>query len=118
VLESEKGDEQIYSKVEKLVEMAKAEKVKARVEGFTAGGGGPRARLVIEADGEAAGFSIRLNKDNTVVLEFSTTSREEAERRAAVLKAAGVKVEVGKRYNKFLQPRRVAHRRLDKRTSR
>ncbi|MGB9704685.1 MAG: PaRep2b protein, partial [Pyrobaculum sp.] len=99
MLEEVKGDEQIYSKVEKLIEMAKAEKVKTRVEGFTIVKR-PRARLVVEADGVAAEYQIGLRKDNTVVLEFNTTNREEAERRAALLRAVGVRAEVGKRYNK------------------
>jgi hypothetical protein len=34
------------------------------------------------------------------VLRFSTTNREEAERRAAVLRAVGVRAEVWKKYNK------------------
>ncbi len=34
------------------------------------------------------------------MLRFSTTNREEAERRAAVLRAVGVRAEVWKKYNK------------------
>ncbi|MCU7787979.1 hypothetical protein ODS41_08650 [Pyrobaculum sp. 3827-6] len=64
MLEVVKSDEQIYSKVEKLIDMAKAEKVKARVEGFTAEGGRPRARLIVEADGVAAEYAIRLDENN------------------------------------------------------
>jgi len=96
MLEVVKGDEQIYSKVVKMIDMAKAEKVKARVEGFTTEGKRPRARLVVEADGVAAEFSISLHESNMVELRFGTTSHEEAERRAAVLRAVGVRAEVKK----------------------
>jgi hypothetical protein len=95
MLEVVKSDEQIYSKVEKLIDMAKAEKVKAQVEGFTIGKRA-RARLVIEADGAVAEYAIRLGENNKVELRFDTTDREEAERRAAVLRAVGVKAEVKK----------------------
>ncbi len=91
-----KGDQQIYSKVEKLIEMARAEKVEARLEGFAAEGGRPKARLVVEADGATAEYTIRLHKGNTVELRFKTTDREEAERRAALLRAVGVRAEVKK----------------------
>ncbi|MGC9051640.1 PaRep2b protein, partial [Pyrobaculum sp.] len=100
VLEAVKRDEQIYSKVVKMIDMARAERVKAWIKNFTAEGKRPRARLVVEADGVAAEYQIGLRKDNTVVLEFNTTNREEAERRAALLRAVGVRAEVGKRYNK------------------
>jgi hypothetical protein len=100
VLEAVKSDEQIYSKVQKLIEMARAEKVKARLEDFTAEGGRPKARLVIEADGAAVEYAIRLHEGNTVKLRFDTTDRGEAERRAAVLRAVGVKAEVKKIYHK------------------
>ena len=73
------------------------------MEGFTAEGGRPRARLVVEADGAAAEFSIRLHKNNTVELHFSTIDREEAERRAALLRAVGVRAEVKKTYNRSLK---------------
>jgi hypothetical protein len=53
MLEVVKSDEQIYSKVAKMIEMAKAENVKVWVKEFTAEGGRPRARLVVEADGAA-----------------------------------------------------------------
>jgi hypothetical protein len=102
MLEAVKGDKQIYSKVQKLIEMAKAEKVKARVEGFTVKGKRPRARLVIEADGVTAEYLIYLHKDNAVELRSGTTNREEAERRAALLRSAGVRAEVGRYYHKSL----------------
>ncbi len=95
-----KGDEQIYSKVEKLIEMARAERIEARLEEFAAEGGRPKARLVIEADGAVAEYTIRLHKDNAVVLHFNTTDREEAEKRAALLRAVGVRAEVDKYYDK------------------
>ncbi|MGB9705624.1 MAG: PaRep2b protein, partial [Pyrobaculum sp.] len=60
----------------------------------------PRARLIIEADGAAAEYQIYLRKDNAVELRFSTTNRTEAERRAVVLRAVGVRAEVKKIYNK------------------
>jgi hypothetical protein len=100
VLESVKSDEQIYSKVAKLINMARAERVKAWIEGFTAEGKIPKARLVVEADGAAAEYPISLGEHNTVRLHFDTTDREEAERRAAVLRAVGVKAEVKKKYDK------------------
>ncbi|MGC9049802.1 hypothetical protein [Pyrobaculum sp.] len=96
MLEAVKSDEQIYSKVEKLIDIAKAEKVKARVEGFTIVKR-PRARLVVEADGAAAEYQIRLVKGSAVKLRFITTDRAEAERRAAVLRAVGVRADVRKR---------------------
>jgi hypothetical protein len=96
LLEEVKSDEQIYSKVEKIVDMARAERVEARVEGFTTEGRRPRARLVIEADGVTAEYQIRLHKSNNIELRFATTNREEAERRAAVLRAVGVRAEVKK----------------------
>jgi hypothetical protein len=102
MLEAVKGDKQIYSKVQKLIEMAKAEKVKARVEGFTVKGKRPRARLVIEADGVTAEYLIYLHKDNAVELRSGTTNREEAERKAALLRSAGVRAEVGRYYHKSL----------------
>ncbi|WP_237179442.1 PaRep2b protein [Pyrobaculum ferrireducens] len=95
MLEVVKSDEQIYSKVAKLTEMARAEKVKARVEGFTVGKR-PRARLVVEADGAAAEYQIRLVKGSAVKLRFITTDRAEAERRIALLRAVGVRAEVKK----------------------
>ncbi|MCU7786659.1 PaRep2b protein [Pyrobaculum sp. 3827-6] len=100
MLEVVKSDEQIYSKVAKMIEMARAERVEARVEDFTTEGKRPRARLVVEADGAAAEYSIRLDKGNAVKLQLYTTDREEAERRAAVLRAVGVRAEVGKYYDK------------------
>ncbi|MGC9051864.1 MAG: hypothetical protein ACP5J3_13165, partial [Pyrobaculum sp.] len=51
LLEVVKSDEQIYSKVEKLTKMARAERVKAWIKDFTTEGKRPRARLIIEADG-------------------------------------------------------------------
>ncbi|MCU7788456.1 hypothetical protein ODS41_11095 [Pyrobaculum sp. 3827-6] len=94
MLEAVKSDEQIYSKVEKLIDMARAERVKAWIKDFTTEGKRPRARLVIEADGATAEYQIYLRKDNTVELRFGTTDREEAERRTAVLRAVGVRSEV------------------------
>jgi hypothetical protein len=83
-----------------MIDMARAEKVKARVEGFTAEGGRPRARLVVEAEGAAAEYIIHLQRNNAVALEFGTTNRAEAERRAAVLRAVGVRAEVKKIYDR------------------
>ncbi|MGB9706344.1 MAG: PaRep2b protein, partial [Pyrobaculum sp.] len=100
VLEAVKRDEQIYSKVVKMIDMARAERVKAWIKDLTTEGKMLRARLVVEADGAAAEYQMYLRKDNEVVLEFGTTNREEAERRAAVLRAVGVRVEVDKRHNK------------------
>ncbi|MGC9052219.1 PaRep2b protein, partial [Pyrobaculum sp.] len=80
-------------------DMARAERVEARVDGFREGRK-PRARLVVEADGAAAEYQIYLRKDNAVELRFSTTNRTEAERRAVVLRAVGVRAEVKKIYNK------------------
>ncbi|AET32884.1 PaRep2b protein [Pyrobaculum ferrireducens] len=74
--------------------------VEARLEGFTAEGKRPRARLVVRLGGDTAEYSIRLREGNAVVLEFNTTRREEAERRAALLRAVGVKAEVDKYYDK------------------
>ncbi|MGC9130198.1 MAG: PaRep2b protein [Pyrobaculum sp.] len=102
VLEVVKSDEQIYSKVAKLIDMARSEKVKAWIREFTAEGKRPRARLVVEADGATAEYQIRLHENNAVELRFDTTDGAEAERRAAVLRAVGVKAEVGKYYNKSL----------------
>ncbi|AET31690.1 PaRep2b protein [Pyrobaculum ferrireducens] len=102
MLKEVKSDEQIYSKVEKMADMARAERVGALVEGFTAEGGRPRARLVVEADGAAAEYPISLGEHNAVRLRLDTTNREEAERRAAVLRATGVRAEVGKYYHKSL----------------
>jgi hypothetical protein len=99
LLEKVKSDEQIYSKVEKMVDMARAERVEARVDGFKKGRK-PRARLVVEADGATAEYQIRLHKSNNIELRFNTTNRVEAERRAAVLRAVGVKAEVVKRHHK------------------
>jgi hypothetical protein len=99
MLEVVKSDEQIYSKVAKLIDMARAEKVKAWIKDFTTEGKRPRARLIIEADGAAAEYQIRLREGNEVKLEFGTTNRGEAERRAAVLRAVGVKAEVEKIYD-------------------
>jgi hypothetical protein len=100
LLEVVRSDEQIYSKVEKLIDMAKAGKVRARIESFTTEGREPRARLVIEADSVTAEYLIYLRKDNTVVLRLDTTNHEEAVRRAAVLRAVGARAEVGKTYDK------------------
>jgi hypothetical protein len=100
MLEVVKSDEQIYSKVAKLIDMARAERVKAWIKDFTTEGKRPRARLVIEADGAATEFSIRLHEDNEVELRFDTTDREEAERGAALLRAVGVRAEVKKTYHK------------------
>jgi hypothetical protein len=74
--------------------------VKAWVEGFTTEGRRPRAKLVVEADGEAAEYRVYLVKGGVVKLSFATTNRAEAERGAAVLRAAGVRAEVEKTYNK------------------
>ncbi|MCU7788600.1 PaRep2b protein [Pyrobaculum sp. 3827-6] len=100
MLEVVKSDEQIYSKVAKMIEMAKAEKIRARVEDFTTKSKMPKARLVIEAEGAAAEYQIYLHKGSAVELHFGTTNREEVERRAAVLRAVGVKAEVRKIYHK------------------
>jgi hypothetical protein len=102
MLEEVKSDEQIYSKVVKMIDMARAERVKAWVKDFTTEGERPRARLIIEADDVAAEYQIYLHKHNKVVLYFDTTDREEAERRAAVLRAVGVKADVKKTYDKSL----------------
>ncbi|MGC9049280.1 MAG: hypothetical protein ACP5J3_00005, partial [Pyrobaculum sp.] len=102
VLEVVKSDEQIYSKVAKLTEMARAEKVRARIESFTTEGKRPRARLVVEADGVAAEFSISLHEGNMIELRFGTTNRAEAERRVAVLRAVGVRAEVKNIYHNSL----------------
>ncbi|MGB9704840.1 MAG: PaRep2b protein, partial [Pyrobaculum sp.] len=80
----------------KTIDMASVERVEARVGGFTTEGGRPRARLVVEADGAVAEYQIRLGEHNAVRLRFDTTDREEAERRAAVLRAVGVRAEVKK----------------------
>ncbi|WP_148683120.1 PaRep2b protein [Pyrobaculum ferrireducens] len=82
--------------------MARAERVKAWIKDFTAEGGKPRARLVVETDGAAAEYTIRLDKDNAVVLYFSTANREDAEWKAALLRAVGVRAEVKKIYHKSL----------------
>ncbi|MGB9705429.1 MAG: PaRep2b protein, partial [Pyrobaculum sp.] len=100
LLEFVKSDEQIYSKVVKLIDMARAERVEARVEALKKGRT-LRAKLVVEADGVAAEYPIYL-RNNTVVLFFNTINREEAERRAALLRAVGVRAEVGKHYDKSL----------------
>jgi hypothetical protein len=71
--------------------------VKTRVEAFAAEGGRPRARLVVRLGGEEAEFSIRLHKNNMIELRFDTTDREEAERKAALLRAVGVRAEVKKK---------------------
>ncbi|MGC9050415.1 PaRep2b protein, partial [Pyrobaculum sp.] len=76
--------------------------VEARLEGFTAEGKRPRAKLVIKLGGEEAELPIYLQKDNTVELHFGTTDRAEAERRAAVLRTTGVKAEVKRKYDKSL----------------
>lgn len=47
-----------------------------------------------------AEYQIRLHKDNAVELRFNTTNREETGQRAAVLRAVGVRAEVGKTYDK------------------
>jgi hypothetical protein len=75
LLEKVENEQQIYPKVKELIKMARA-----RVERFTTEGKRPRARLIIEADGAKAEYSIRLDKNNTVRLHFVTTDREEAER--------------------------------------
>ncbi|AET31881.1 PaRep2b protein [Pyrobaculum ferrireducens] len=76
--------------------------VEARIEGLTAKGKRPRARLVVRLGGDVAEYAIRLREGNAVVLEFNTTRREEAERRAALLRAVGVRAEVGRYYHKSL----------------
>jgi hypothetical protein len=55
---------------------------------------------VIKIGRDVAEYTVRLHRDNAVVLEFNTTRREEAERRAAVLRAVGVKAGVQKKYDK------------------
>jgi hypothetical protein len=87
MLEEVKSDEQIYSKVANLIDVARAERVEARVEGFATKGNRARARLVVRLGGDVAEYSIRLHEGNAVKLRFRTTSRVEAERRVAVLRA-------------------------------
>ncbi|MCU7787391.1 PaRep2b protein [Pyrobaculum sp. 3827-6] len=74
--------------------------VEAHIKDFTAEGKRPRAKLVVRLGGDVAEYTIRLRKDNAVELDFRTTDREETERRAAVLRAVGVKAEVKKIYDK------------------
>jgi hypothetical protein len=94
LLEAVKSDGQIYAKVQKLVEVARAERVRARVEEFTTEGKRPRARLVVEADGERAEY--RVYFDSTVELSSNAADRWEVERRAAVLRAVGVRATLGR----------------------
>jgi hypothetical protein len=94
------GSDEIRIKYSRALE---AVGVEAHIKNFTAEGGRPRARLVVRLGGEEAEYSIRLDKDNAVVLYFSTANRKEAERRAAVLRAVGVRAEVKKTYHKSLK---------------
>ncbi|AET31784.1 PaRep2b-like protein [Pyrobaculum ferrireducens] len=91
------GNDNIKQKFQKALEVVGVE---ARLEDFTAKGKRPSASLVVRLGGEEVEFPIRLSKSNAVQLLFETTDREEAERRAAVLKAVGVRAEVGKHYEK------------------
>ncbi|WP_308215138.1 hypothetical protein [Pyrobaculum sp. 3827-6] len=91
------GSDEIRIKYSRALEIVGVE---ARLEGFTTEGKRPKARLVVRLGGDVAEYTIRLHKNNTVVVEFGTTDREEAERRAAVLRAVGVRVEVKKKYDK------------------
>ncbi|MGC8968965.1 MAG: PaRep2b protein, partial [Thermus sp.] len=91
------GADEIRVKYSRALEVVGVE---ARIEDFTAEGGRPRARLVVRLGGEEAEYSIRLHENNMIELRFATTNREEAERKAAVLRAVGVKAEVDKYYDK------------------
>ncbi|MCU7787858.1 PaRep2b protein [Pyrobaculum sp. 3827-6] len=92
------GSDEIRIKYSRALEVVGVE---ARLEGFTTEGKRPRAKLVVRLGGEEAEFSIRLHRDNEVGLRFNTTDRAEAERRAAVLRAVGVRAGVGKYYDKY-----------------
>ncbi|AET32684.1 PaRep2b protein [Pyrobaculum ferrireducens] len=91
------GNDEIRVKYSRALE---AVGVEAHIKDFTAEGKRPRARLVVRLGGDTAEFSIRLQKGNMVELRFGTTSREEAERRAAVLRAVGVGADVKRTYHK------------------
>ncbi|MGB9705150.1 MAG: PaRep2b protein, partial [Pyrobaculum sp.] len=91
------GADEIRVKYSKALEIVGVE---ARIEGFTAEGKRPRARLVVRLGEEEAEYSIRLDKGNAVEIRFNTTSREEAERKAALLRAVGVRTEVKKIHDK------------------
>ncbi|MCU7787834.1 PaRep2b protein [Pyrobaculum sp. 3827-6] len=92
------GSDEIRIKYSRALEVVGVE---ARLENFTTAGKRPRAKLVVRLGGDVAEYSIRLHKNNAVELHFSTTDREEAERRAAVLRAVGVRAEVKKTYDKY-----------------
>jgi hypothetical protein len=64
-----------------MIDMAKAEVVKAWIKDFTTEGERLRAGWVVEADDAAAEFSISFHEHNRLKLRFRTTSREEAESR-------------------------------------
>ncbi|MGC9130172.1 MAG: PaRep2b protein, partial [Pyrobaculum sp.] len=98
------GADEIRIKYSKALE---AVGVEARIEGFTLVGNSPRAKLVVRLGGDTAEFAIRLDRDNTVRLEFTTTNREEAERRAALLRALGVDAETREKHE---PPNRVKWR--------
>ncbi|AET32528.1 hypothetical protein [Pyrobaculum ferrireducens] len=86
MLEEVKGDEQIYSKVEKMIEMAKAEKVKARVEDF-------KESREVALEKEASFFKTRGGVIKGYVnIHAGAKGGPEADyiRTAAVLKALGV----------------------------